>query len=398
MLDLLELHRESVVRTGESLVDRVSVYSIRKLWEGDLLPGDLPIIENGLRALLISKKVKLSSISGLYPGSDRNYSLIDVKDYSPFGVDLLDEKISPLPDIRGSKKILASNEALHLESYIIRELQKIALESIPHWIKLTGEAIAFLDHWYEGCSQEECEQAAKIMDGWEDFSTPYNKQEIIEVHPIFTGEALNDAIHLVEKYRLGSDIYSTIPIGMVCKEFVFSEWPSKIFNEFEEEFIKLSRQMRGPGCAVELPPLTLLVLSRTEKRESIPNIIGDLWWEYYGDRHDLWSTLDQAWEVERLEEQLDLFRKLSSASKNLFKATFPERFDSLSLGLDLAKLSPGGLASGMKSIREHDKPLAKVKAVSFAYRLSKDFRKHLITSKKALEKVLSDSERRRFGF
>lgn len=382
-------------KQGHSLVDIRITHSIRKLWEGHLHPRDLDKIEIGLRALIVSKTLTLSRVespwvSGEHATRTDYYRGIQ----NPFDDHLLDYEFEdPFSNIPQAN--IPLDEQNYLEEYIENKLDDAAHATIPKWVRLQGEYLAFLDAWYAGYPLDECEARGKLMLGWEDH---VKKHEPFDTnHPVFHKGPRGDAKYLIGAYRAGLDIYSTAPISKLCQQFIFSEWPRKLFASFEEEYKNIVRQLRGPACAIDLPPITTLVLSRAENRNTIQETIRDLREEYKQDREKLWSYLSSIWEAETIKEQLELFSILSDASNNIFKAAFPERMDVLSLGLDLAQLSPGGITSGLKQIRKHDLPNSKVQAISFAHRLSKDFRKNLLSSKKALKRHLTLSEYNNFG-
>lgn len=202
---------------------------------------------------------------------------------------------------------------------------------------------------------------------------------------------------MVSTFRAGLDVYTDSPLGRLCKEFIFSRWPSLVFESFDKDYRTVIRELRGPGCAIDLPPVTALVLSRAARRQLIPQTIRELRDEYEEDRNKLWTQLGDMWKADSLRDQVEIFRSLSDATRSIFKAAYPERYDVLSLGLDFANLSPSGVTAGLKRVRERNLPSAKVRAVSFAERLSKDFRRNLLGSKKILRRHLTLSEYHDFG-
>jgi hypothetical protein len=102
--------------------------------------------------------------------------------------------------------------------------------------------------------------------------------------------------------------------------------------------------------------------------------------------------------LEPFDLRLLLIRQdLKSASHSIFGTAFPERFDALSFGLSRAQLSPDGIAGAAKQLREHDRPNARVQAVSFAHKLSQDLRRSVLNSRTILKRHFTDAELYDFG-
>ncbi|MCF8111135.1 MAG: hypothetical protein K9J85_06565, partial [Desulfobacteraceae bacterium] len=194
---------------GHSLVDRNITYTLTKLWEGPLSPMDLDLVELGLRALLISNKLSISRVydpwdsgfHGLQPHAD------EVKD--PFGDHLLDyefeDPFSSEPQIP-----LPSDEAGYLESIVSENLSTMANAVIPKWIEFDGQAMAYLDAWYAGWNQNECEANARSMIDWENYLQKYPSDTFS--HAVFHRGPAGDAKYIVSVFCAGLGIYSSSPI------------------------------------------------------------------------------------------------------------------------------------------------------------------------------------------
>lgn len=381
---------------GHALVDRRITRSITKLWDGPLSPVDLDLIEMGLRALLVSNKLSIPRVFSTWnSGFHQTQAFPDDEDVEePFGDHILDYEFED-PYSIVPQAPLQSDEAGYLERVVSENLSEMAKTILPKWIEFDGQALEYLDAWYEGCDHKECEVRARAMMKWDDFLQKYPSDQF--THAVFHKGPEGDAKYIVSIYRAGVDIYAVSPIAKLSKDFIFSEWPNKVFESFESDYQTIMREIRGPACAIDLPPLTALVLSRAANRVQIPETIRDIRDEYEKDRKQLWGVLSNMWEANSIREQLEIFRSISDPSKNIFRAAFPERYDALSIGLVFAKLSPSGIVSGLKKLKEHDTPHARVKALSFAYKLSKDFRRHLLSSRILLKRHLTLSEYHDFG-
>lgn len=226
---------------------------------------------------------------------------------------------------------------------------------------------------------------------------PFERETFVksdDFHYVAANMVGNFARYFIACHRSGLTVYANSPIGKVCNRFIFSDWPRKLFEGFDEEYANASRQLRAPGISVDLPPMVALVLSRAGTRDAIPELLRDMREEYSHAREDLWRILREMWTADRYESQLTYLRQLQAAADSLYPATFPERVNRLSLGLGLAT---GSFNDVGKKLLEHDQPMARVAAVSMAARLSQDFRKLLANHGASLRHHLTRSERRAFG-
>lgn len=148
---------------------------------------------------------------------------------------------------------------------------------------------------------------------------------------------------------------------------------------------------------VNLPPLTALLLSRASLRSLIPEALRDLREEYKGDRDRLWKMLSEMWKAPTVEGQIRVLRKLEGAATALFKASFPERVDALSVALTATKLIQGDVIGPLEKLRAWNQPKARVGAVSFAAKLSSDLRKHLLNQREIMRRHFTAAELRELG-
>jgi hypothetical protein len=51
---------------------------------------------------------------------------------------------------------------------------------------------------------------------------------------------------------------------------------AKLFEGLEQEYERMSRELRAPGISVDLPPMLALVFSRVGTRDSIPELLRDM--------------------------------------------------------------------------------------------------------------------------
>ena len=368
---------------GHSVIGKEITEALKTLWEGPTSPGDLPLIEKGLRALMVSKTLSQSFINNEWSMGPSG----ELPDGEPFDDGVLDYEFES-STWKPPHVSLPPEEHGYLENFIDQRISEIFIPMIPQGVKHWGQVDDLYRKWYSG--------------GKDDFSNDdedWSEFEHGKVNRL--GSILRDtpehAAYLVSLARAGVDVYSVHPVAKVATEFVFHEWPRKIFEKLDQEYRKEMRELRGSGIAVDLPPLTAMVLSRAGHRDEIPQTIVNIRDEYSESRTELWNLLGQMWNCTTVKEQIEVLRTLTAAADNLFKAAFPERIDVLSLGLDFARISPAGIAKGLQTLREHDAPKARVAAVSFANKLANDLRKHLVNHRKALKRHLTLREYHDFG-
>jgi hypothetical protein len=280
------------------------------------------------------------------------------------------------------------------------EITKKVASVLPPWIKTNGEASDYLDYWLEGHPLDVCRELTREDRGTPHYENGYfRKEEIIEFcesHFVFM-HARYAANAMVEAHRNGYSVYSKSPVASLCDEHIFTRWPSALFDKLDQEYKDVGRRLRGPGLAVDLPPLIALVLSRSSSRYGIPETILEIREEYAKDRAELWNILSAMWTSTRAAEQIKILDKLEMAAASIFRTAFPERFNALSIGWELGKLSPAGITGAIKAIVDHHTPRLQVSAVSFARRLADDLHFHLQNQSSVLRRLLSVAERQHFG-
>ena len=146
-----------------------------------------------------------------------------------------------------------------------------------------------------------------------------------------------------------------------------------------------------------MPPLTNLVLSRAKSRQDISSTLIELREEYKDSRLELWELLKEMWSSDKISDQLLILKELENSSKSLFKASYKDKLNMLSLGLDLAQFSMGGLVSASQKVLGYDKPNARVSSISFSKKLSNDYFSDLRNNRTILKKHLSNTELKDFG-
>lgn len=391
---------------GTVVVERSILRALQRLWTGPIDPDDLKGIELGVRALLTSEHLIAAQ-----PWDSRSPVSADASDYEPpFGDNVLDyEFIHPDDPIMGSllpalgSTVLSQCQSGYLEEFVASRMRDKIRQILQRPFQFDWQAMTFLENWSAGEPVWLCEESSRF----EDYNVYFELNRDSFDLELFLAKnkyrhVLADPVHiakdLVTLQRAGLMVYADSPVGELCAEFIFSEWPQKLFEEVGQEFQNAARQIRGPGIAIDLPPLTALLLSRASCRENILTCLRDLRDEYAKPRKQLWGLLNEMWETPFFKDQLKILVKLQGASKSVFKAAFPERFDILSLGLDIAQMSPGAIARVGQKLLERDLPRSRVSAVSLAAKLSKDLRNVMLNSRVSLQRHLSKSELRDFGF
>ena len=385
---------------GCTVIERQLLESLSHLWDGPISPSELGRVEKSLRAFLTGQTLVVARFfgandQGLERAISGNYEIHD-----PFSNGVLDyefilgEKAQPF-------KALDQQEASFLEQFAVRAMRQEALSGLPKWISRRGEFYAYLDAWYEGASQEECEEWARTaltskFSGYdeEEYYEPFDPAD--DYHSAF--DPSEHATYLVGCHRAGAVVYGDSPMAVICAEHIFSRWPEELFQALDDDFKQAALQLRGPGISVLLPPLTSIIMTRASRRTDIPEVIREMREEYEKARNELWILLTQMWFANPLKEQLKFLKQLENASRSIFPSAFPEKLDVLSLGLTLAPLTPSAVASSAKILLDRDKPRSRVGALSFSQKLAKDLRKQFGNSRHLLKRHLTDAELRDFGF
>lgn len=387
---------ESVrVVLGMAVLEPAMCDALALLWEGPLDPSKLEAIECTLRAFLLCSALSLSQFQGPDTGVLEG-SRLEIEYEQPFGDQFLDYEFID-PTIETPRIAIDYKESGFLHSFVHKEIVRQALNVLPGWIKHAGHARKFLHCWYDGQPLNECEKSARDYE-----LEPIDYDYDIINNPetdigLMLDASFEHAKYLVECHRAGLQIYGNAPIHKVCQIHIFTLWPNELVKSLDEDYKKTLREIRGPQIAFDIPPLTMLLLSRANSRYRIPETLRDLREEYERPRQKLWKMLLEMWEADKLSDQIKILRTLKKAADNIFAAAFPEKKDILSIGLGLSQMTPSGLASALSILKEHDKPNASVAAVSFAAKLAKDMRESLLNSPKILRHHFSKAELQSFG-
>lgn len=403
---------KSYEKFGTALFGLEELSKISRLWEGPLSPMMLESIETTLRGFITAKKLAtLRQANDLYDFSDEMdwRSATHDEYFTPFEDHLLDYEFVD-PEFNVVVDSLGVQESDYLSEYVSSIIYK---EIIPYLSNLKinlWQADRYVRMWYRSGSPEACLYYALNFDeldykadveilksGGDDYPTrPFDSDkgpsQLVSLMYIF-----EHAKYLVSTHRTGFQVYSSNSLTRICEQHIFSAWPNKIFEEAALNYQELSRELRGYGQGFDLPMITAIVLSRAKTRELIPQTIVDLREEYERARTQLWDLLIQMWTEKTLAQQKNILNELQAASQSIFPAAFPERYDVLSLALDISQLSLGGITSGLKEIRKRDLPNVRVSAVTFAKKLSKELRNNLMNTRQLLDRHLTNAERRYFG-
>jgi hypothetical protein len=375
---------------GTALIHLGLLEKLSLLWEGPLRPEDLGDIEIALRAFIAGKHLGVLPV--FWPG-DSSYADSHVYDphtrafETPFDDHLLDYEFF---NSRGLQRAaLNKDEFDSLTDTVEKLLERKFRAEMPQNFSSEGDAIRFADEWYGAYTLLDYDDEA--------FRVPYDENEFFSLHQIFHYGPRDDAKLIVELTRQGYHIYGKAPIFDICGEHLFSIWPDRIFTDLEQEYREFARSLRGPGTGLELPPLTALLLSRSDSRPEIPATLVAIRDEFESFRSELWEILSEMWKAHSLQTQRKILSKLKPLGKSIFQASFEKNFDALSLGMELAKVSPAGIIGAMEKSRQQGAPRLQLRAVSFAQKLSSDFIKYMMTNRSLLKRHLSESERRSFG-
>ncbi|MBN2224712.1 MAG: hypothetical protein JW765_08585 [Deltaproteobacteria bacterium] len=397
---------ETKPKLGVAILERPLLRVLETLWEGPVAPDNLDAIELAIRAFLVSPVLIASRVQDSQWGTAwedvvEDPSKESIENDEAFRDSLLDYEFSD-PKVAHPYTTISSDESDFLKSLVLKEIEPQALEALPRWIKRNGEAYAYLDAWYDGYAEKECENRARLMYGYRDELLYEDELEKLDrdhlyAHPLFHLGPANHANYLVGCHRAGLTVYGISPITKICATHIFSKWPDYLFKTLGEEYKRASEELRGPGMGVTLPPLTALLLSRARTRDDIPVTLRDLREEYTEARDELWSMLSEMWFAPTCEDQLKILRQLSNAASSLFVAAFPERFDALGLAISATDLLTLTVSSTLSTIREHFNPGARVGAISFASKLAKDLRLHLLGSHHILKRHFTEDELKEFG-
>lgn len=390
------------IQLGDALLDRSVESALCALWEGGLSPSKLSAIELGIRAFITSKRLLAP------PHGDRTDGIFGfVNSYHPpFDETVLQyefvnpERDVPLPNLDApeSAYLLAMiDKAQRVDaSALVREGRTMSVFEAMYTLKnlyqnypipFDTDLIATIKDYQRDFEEEAVESRFEHQ--------TYSVEHVDKVARHVAKEVHRDeASYFIKCHRAGLIVYTDSKVGRICNDFIFAEWPRKLFEKFDSAYEKSVRSLRAPGISIELPPMIAMVLYRARNRSHVPEVLREMRDEYKEVRSELWSLICQAWFAPTYKEQLKHLRQLQLAADSLHDAAFPERIDILSLGLGVASMSLKDVAG---KLREHDQPSSRVASVSFAAKFAKDLQKYLGNQSQILKRHLSASERIEFG-
>lgn len=388
----------TVASFGTCLFDRTALERLTRLWDGPLVPSDLGPVERCLRSLLVYETLAVargtSAWSTPAKGGDDQYLVDQDLAFSDGFLDYLFREA----DLLGDFPPIADGEGSFLRTSVVEPLQAEAVRAIPESLVYEWQFLDFLDRWYIGADTHTPDEECVWFD---EYPRRMTKNAFLAdpqcTHVVFHGGPLHEAEYIVRAHAKGFGICSCKPIVLLCHEHIFSKWPEHLFERLDSEFRGETRFLLPPGFSFELPPLTALVLSRAARRSKIPETIVALREELSESRKELWETIGRLWGARTHKEQIELNRLLQEAAEAIYESAFPQRFDTLSVALDFARLTPSGVSAGMKQLLAHDMPAQKVKAVTFAAKLSDQLRRFLGNQSELLKRHLSTAEIGEFG-
>ncbi len=383
---------------GIALIERPLLRALQALWEGPLRPDYLPAIESAVRAFLTASTLTVSRYgSTLGETKAVHPSRPDPEYEEPFDDQFLDYEFT-YPREPHPFRDLGRPESEFLSKLVLVKLGTAACAAAPPRVESLQEAIAYLDAWYEGRPRDECESAAAAAAPTREWRQPFKRTPEEALYALdITHNAFSHAEYLVGCHRAGLVVYGHSPIAHICSDHLFSKWPDHLFKTLDEEYRQATEELRGPGLGVTLPLFTSLLLSRAPSRSRIPEALRDIREEYKPDRDRLWTMLREMWEAPTFKGQIRVLRTLESAATALFKTSFPERVDALSIALTATDVIKGDVISPLRKLHDWNQPRARVGAVSFASKLASDLRGRLLNQREIMRRHFTDVELREFG-
>jgi len=369
-----------------AIIDHGPLRAIQNLIFGPFSPLDLPLAEQALRAFLTTEELRAFPFVALERDTDFPKDVLDEDSSAPpIGDGILDyefayepNSLPILPSIdRAERRALDKLVAAILEKRFGKSIYDLAETDLAKVVNSR-----FMEHeLYWLFEDPEIEELTGNIDV---FSAGTDKH-------IYIVEALSSYLRtLIRFHRSGAVVFSDGLIGDACQEYLFSRYPSSIFDQLDEDWQGYVRYLTGPGIGVAVPPILACVLSRVRNRDEIPIVIRHIREEYQSSRKSLWNYLEEMWFAPTLKKQLRLLSKLESASANLFRASFPERFPFLqtafSTVIKAADLKPlSAMEEIGKALLKKDESNSRVSAIGFTKQLSSDMRRI-----KGMDKLLSD--------
>ena len=385
---------------GHGLLHIRLTEALKALYEGPLHPNSLVNIELSLRAFILCDRLSILRITNtFYDDHDRKPEhLWESRITSPFDGDKLDYEFTypELPPARVSLK--EEDEVLFLNQIrdnLLQEISKLCQDAKNH-----REIDYLVESWYGYYDQigvDVLSTSPLAEADYYDCSVEEYRQEIV---PLLVGKSIiDDAKYLVECYRTRYAVFGSGPVFNACERNIFSNIPTKLLEDFDDKYRSLARLLRQPGLAVDLPVLTVLVLSRAQHRNKIPETIVTLREQYSKARSELWDHIQAIWDATTFRTQLKLYNDLKVVSENMFEAAFPARKKVMAVGFQalLSPIVPSAGVASLKEVAQQFEAQWRVGAISFAKQLTDDLHRDLGNQAILLRRHLSLSELRQFG-
>jgi|GEM_PF-6745911 len=383
---------------GSCILDQSLLIRLSKLWIGPIGPDDIEPIEIALRSILVYENIFYSAKPGDAWTSnevERDGIVFDRSmEYNPtaeIGGSNLIYELKPIPVGTRFNPIL-NTELNFLGKRFAVDFKNEVERAIPSNLIYHWQYLEFLDTWYEGepdffpDSSMWREEHPERMDKETFLTSPDTTHAVFHKGPLFEAE------YFVRAHRMGYGICSHKPVSHMCSEHLFSKWPNHLFSSLSDEFKMEARKVCGHEISVPLPPILSLVLSVAKNRMDIPDTIVSIRDEFKKDRRQLWALLAEMWYAEKYSSSVKVLQSLEKAASSIYKSAFPEKFNTLSIALDVSKLSIDGIASAADKLLQIDGYTQNVKAISFANRLSMNIRRKLLNQFTIYKKHFSESE------
>jgi hypothetical protein len=205
---------------GVAIIERSLLRTLECLWEGPLRPAYLPLIERAIRAILTSRTLTASRFGAKWHGGEETHPSLPIVEYEePFDDQLLDYEFT-YPREPHPFKDLGESESKFLSDLVLTRLNSAVSAVLPHWIQTEGQALTYLDEWYDGHPADECEAKARMVHSecdednivgprFKDYTKSFRKDRFLagyEIYFLFSDLAMH-AKYLVGCHRAGLIVY-----------------------------------------------------------------------------------------------------------------------------------------------------------------------------------------------
>jgi len=92
-------------------------------------------------------------------------------------------------------------------------------------------------------------------------------------------------------------------------------YPEHLFSQLDESWQRFGKEVAQLGLELRVPPVLGIVLSRSARRDAIPNVLLDLRNEWAEAREKVWQRLDSLKAARTVGEAEQINRELAAASK-----------------------------------------------------------------------------------